>query len=552
MTLRWRKLMERIELDGKELAKKETSLQESISRQRASEAALEKLHQEEGQSNERLSEVQGELYSVGSEIARLEQTIEHARELQKRQKQEFEETETALKDLEKHMGLDKVQVEELTRGLAEVEPALLVAVDAENKAGKMMEKADGAVQVWQKQFEDHHLQSTQSNRVADRTRANIEVLDQGLLQASRRLKSLSEETASMDSSGLREDLEGLSAESVKLAAEEQEKQQELDEVRSGLAQAQSGLRSAEEKFRETQRELHTREGRLASLQALQEAAMEDQSGEDWLASQGLADAPRLAKLIQVEAGWETAVETVLNHWLQSVVTPAGESHGEALGSLENASLDLIEDQRGQAKAVKGTLAAVVDAPDAVIDSLSRVKISDSLEQAWSARDKLDAAESYITRSGEWIGRGWARVARGQPGQDSMLAREKTIARLDKEIARLVSEAKKLGAAGDQARGEIQQQEVRISEAQAKVNALHRKRSEVDGQLESRQSSITLMAGRQQNISGEITELRQQIKADESAVSLARGELEKMLGQMAGLKDEAGRPGCPTQPVDDGT
>ena len=60
---------------------------------------------------------------------------------------------------------------------------------------------------------------------------------------------------------------------------------------------------------------------------------------------------------------------------------------------------------------------------------------------------------------------------------------------------------------------------------------------MDGQLESRQSSITLMSGRQQNISGEKTELRQQIKADESAVSLARGELEKMLGQMARLKDE---------------
>jgi chromosome segregation protein len=537
MTLRWRKLMERIELDGQKLAKQETSLQESISRQRASEAALEKLHQEQGRSNEALSEVQGELYSVGSEIARLEQAIEHARELRKRQKQEFEETEAALEDLEKHLGLDKVQVEELTRGLAEVEPALLDAVDAENKVGKRMENADSAVQVWQKHFEAHHLQSTESNRAADRSRADIEVLDQGLLQAARRLESLSQETASMDASGLHEDLESLSAESVKLAAEEQKKQEELDELRSGLEQAQSDLRSSEEKFRETQRELHTREGRLASLRALQEAALEDQSGEAWLASQGLEDAPRLAKSIQVEAGWETAVETVLNHWLQSVVTPPGGNHAEALGSLDNASLDLIEDQRGQAKAVAGTLAAVVDAPDAVIESLNRVKISHSLEQAWSAKDSLDAVESYITRSGEWIGRGWARVARGQPGQDSMLAREKTISRLDKEIARLVSGTKKLGAASERARSEIQQQEIRISEAQGAVNALHRKRSEVDGQLESRQSSIALMAGRQQNISGEITELRQQIKADESAVSLARGKLEIMLEQMAGLKDE---------------
>ena len=537
MTLRWRKLMEKIEWDGQELAKKETSLQESMSRQRASEAALEKLHQEQRQSNEAFNEIQGKLYTVGGDIARLEQTIEHSRELQKRQKQESEETEAALRDLEQHRGLDKVQEEELTSGLAEVEPALLNAVKAENKVAKMMEKADGAVQVWQQHFEEHHQQSTQNNRVADRTGAEIEVLDQGLMHASRRLESLSEETASMDAAGLQEELEGLSAESVQLIGEEREKQGQLDELRSGLAQAQSSLRSSEEKYREMQRELHTREGRFASLQALQEAALEDQSGAAWLVSQGLADAPRLAASIQVEAGWETAVETVLNHWLQSVVTPPGESHGEALGSLENASLDLIEDQRGQAKAVEGTLAAVIDAPDAVIDSLNRVKIADSLEQAWSAKDSLDTTESYITRSGEWIGKGWARVARGQPGRDSMLAREKTISRLDQEIARLISRTKRLSAASEQGREENQQQEVRISEAQAEVNAVHRQRSEVDGQLESRQSSITLMAGRQQSISEEMTQLKQQIKADESAVSLARGELEKILRQMAVLKDE---------------
>lgn len=537
MTLRWRQLMARIERDGKELAKRETGLQQSISRHRASEAALEKLHQEQVQSNEALSEVQGELYSVGSDIARLEQSIEHARELHKRQQQECKETDASLKDLEKHMALDQVQLEELTRGLAEVEPALAVAVDTESKTEKMMQEADSAVQVWQKQFEEHHLQSTQSNRVTDRTRAGIEVLDQRLTQASRRLASLSEETASIDASGLREDLQDLAAESVQLAAQEQEKQQELDELRSGLAPAQSGLRSAEEELREMQRELHTREGRLASLQALQEAALEDPSGAAWLAAQGLASAPRLAQAIRVEAGWEAAVETVLSHWLQSVVTPPGENHGENLGSLENASLALIEDQRGRTKAVKGTLAEVVEAPDAVIDLLNRIKISDSLEQAWSARDKLDAADSCITRSGEWIGRGWARVARGQSGPDSMLAREQAISRLDQDITRLLAGTKKRGAVGDQARDEIQQREVRISAAQEQVNALHRKRSEVDGQLESRQSSITLMDGRQQNISGEVTELRKQIKADEAAVRLARGELEKMIKQMAGLKDE---------------
>ena len=57
---------------------------------------------------------------MGGEIARLEQAIQHARELKARQKEEFAETTAALHDLEKHMMLDRVQVEDLTRRVVTV------------------------------------------------------------------------------------------------------------------------------------------------------------------------------------------------------------------------------------------------------------------------------------------------------------------------------------------------------------------------------------------------------------------------------------------------
>jgi chromosome segregation protein len=120
MTLRWKTLMDTAEAGQRDLAQRETALQESIAGQRAAEAALEELHVEQGRAGEAFNGVQGELYQVGSEIARLEQSIQHARELQERQKTEFRETEEALQDLEKHMVLDRAQVEDLTLALAEV------------------------------------------------------------------------------------------------------------------------------------------------------------------------------------------------------------------------------------------------------------------------------------------------------------------------------------------------------------------------------------------------------------------------------------------------
>jgi chromosome segregation protein len=537
MTLRWRSLMVDARTGHETLAQSETRLQESIARQRACEAALEKLHVDQGQAGEAFNEVQGDLYAVGSEIARLEQAIQHARELQERQKTEFSETETALQDLEKHMMLDKAQVEDLTAALAEVEPSLARARVQEDKSVEALNTADAAVAEWQKAFEQHHLVSTECNREADQARAEIEVLDQRLLQASRRIEALEREAESINTTGLHGDIERLDVESRKLADQEAESQANLDTLRSGLDATRKEQSAAEERMKALQRELHTREGRLESLQALQQAALEDQAGERWLREQKLLEAPRLAQVIEVDTGWEEAVEMALGRWLQSVVLGQVTDITRALDALEQASLDFIESGPGSVKPRKGSLAAHVKAPDVVIEWLNVIGTAESLEQAWAARSGMSGADSVITASGEWVGKNWLRVARGQADHDSMLAREKMIARLLKDIDKLSAEAENLAAEVVSTRARAAEDEGRIQALQADYNAVHRKRNEVDGQLQSRQSSIRLMTGRQDAVSEESAQLREQILADEKTVSGARGRLEKLVSRMADMKEE---------------
>jgi len=540
VALRWRKLMAEAEEGQQKLAQRETRLQESIARQRAAEATLEKLHEEQGQASDAFNEVQGELYAVGSEIARLEQTIQHARALQERQRAEFQETETALQDLEKHMVLDRAQVEDLTHSLAEVEPSLQEARAGEEAAASEMTAADQAVAEWQKAFEQHHQQSTESNRETDRASAEIEVLDQRLMQASRRVEALEREGATLDLGTLRKDIKTLAAESKRLADRESQGQSALDAVREELAATQTSLRDAEERYRQVQHQLHTREGRLESLRAMQRAALEDEGVASWLSDQGLASAPRLARVLQVEEGWEPAVEAVLGHWLQSVVI--GQDGGEpaALARLESAALALVEDRTGSVKARKGSLAARVRAPDAVMPWLNAVSTADSLEQAWASRAQLGENESLITQAGEWIGPGWVRVSRSQSEQDNMLAREKAIGRLESEVAELTGEAGALAGAIERGREQSGALDKRVQEQQSDLNALHRKRNEIDGQLESRQSSLRLLEERQAAMTAEAGELRQQARDDQAAVKKARGRLETLVGRMAGLKDERDR------------
>jgi chromosome segregation protein len=536
-TLRWKSLMQDAEQGQQVLAKHETALQESIARQRAAEAALEKLHESQVEAGEAYNEVQGELYAVGSEIARLEQTIAHARELHERRQTEYQETETALRDLEKHMVLDRAQVEDLTSALAEVEPRLKTARLEEDRAVEALTAADAAVSDWQKSFEQHHQVSTERNREADKARAGIEVLDQRLLQASRRIEALDREAGTIDTAALEEELEKLKAQSASFGAEEKDQQGKLNALRKEFSETRNELKQSEEQFRAVQRDLHTREGRLESLKAMQQAALEDESAETWLKEQGLDSAPRLAKIVSVEEGWEAAVEVVLGHWLQSVVVESGGDHARALRKLEQASLDLVENRSGSVNPAKGSLAEKVKAPDAVIAWLNPVQTADSLDSAWSNQGKLGQGDSMVTAAGEWIGNGWIRVARGAAGQDSMLEREKMIARLEKDVKKLSAQASALAAQVEQYGNAASSLETDIQEKQTSVNALHRRKNEVDGQLESRRSSMGMLSERHKNVTEEAAQLRQQAARDEKEVKTARGALESLVGAMAGLKSD---------------
>ncbi|MDZ4730745.1 MAG: chromosome segregation protein SMC [Xanthomonadales bacterium] len=540
LTLRWRDLKAAAENGLQGLAKLETSLQQSVAAQRAAEAVLEEIHQQQTLSNEQFSEIQGELYTVGGEIARLEQAIRHARELHARQKSEFEETSSALNDIEKHIGLDRAQVEDLTRSLAEAEPALKQAQGVEEAANETLQTVETEVQAWQESFEQHHQKSADAQRQADLQRAQISSLEQRMLQNVRRMETLQQETVGADTADMLQAVESLDREAKQLAEQDSQQQAALDAIRRELSHRQSALREAEKAAQQQQRDLHTGEGKLESLLSLQAAALAAGDNQDWLAAHGLNKAPRLAKLIKVKHGWEAATEVVLGHWLQSVVADEDDDRVRALAQLDDSVIDLVDGACGKVAAKPGSLAAQVSGPDVVVRWLNQVRCANSLEQAWNDRAQLQEGESFLTQTGEWLGQGWIRVAHGKPGEEGMLAREKAIANLRQELDELGPQVAAAQQQMETEREALSQLEQKIRDDQVEANNLHRRRNEIEGQAQSRRANIQLLDKRQLTIATENTELRQQFEQDEAAVKEARGAVEQSVEVMNTLQQQRQR------------
>src|SRR5690606_37215805 len=100
-------------------------------------------------------------------------------------------------------------------------------------------------------------------------------------------------------------------------------------------------------------------GRLSSLEALQHAALgqEKNAALDWLKAQGLDGQARLGEALQVEPGWETAVETVLGSLLEAVSVDAPADFLDALAGLAQGRVALVGGADSGFAAPAGSLAA---------------------------------------------------------------------------------------------------------------------------------------------------------------------------------------------------
>jgi len=544
LALQWSVFQQNAEIGLSGLSVQDIAMQEQLAEQRAAEARMEEIHQQQVSAGEAFNTVQGEVYAIASDIARLEQTIKYSRELQQRQQKEYEETSTSLQDMEKHMVLDRAQVEDLTTRLAEVEPALQEARKAELAADAEMQAAEADVQAWQESLEKHHVKNNELNRKADSLHATIEMLDQRMQDAAGRLQNLAGETEGTDTGALSRQLVDLEQQGKAVAKQLAAQQKLLEANRGKLDQQRQALQEATARQHELQGEINRREGRLESLRALQQAALEGGGGLAWLESSGLASAPRLAEQLEVQKGWEAAVETVLGFWLDAVLVDDPAALSDGLGRLAgeqgaDVELTLLAGGHGVTKATAGSLAEKVTAPDAIIQQLNQVQIADSLEAALRAvTGRPDKGQvSVITREGHWLGSGWIRVAGSQSGQSGMLAREQEIKALQAEIEKLQQQWSALRDSNQREREALPDMEQSNRELQQQVNELHRQHSDINSRLNTGRARVEDLSGRQRRIADESAALQKQNSDDQAQIKSARAELATVLEAMAATEKE---------------
>ena len=533
LALRLAAMQADVEQRDRQIAEQENALQAALAAQRDIEARIEEQRAGHMEANEHFNTLQGRFYEIGSEIARLEEAIQYAREARRQQEVDLQQAEKALAEAMELSQQDQSRLQQLGEELEQDRPRLEEARSAEEAARAQLERAERAMSDWQVEWDRFNQRVNEPAQQAQVERTRINHLEQQEQQLRRRIERNQEEQQRLSDIELEAEIRALVRREEESRAALEAMREQSGQLREQIEAAREGLHRRQETLNEARSEAQTLKGRLASLQALQQAARgdDDQALNDWLERHGLQSARRLLEAVEVDSHWQHAVEVALGHHLQAVLVSDLAAPLQDSADLLAAGARLFEEGGADQATRPGSLAQKVRGPAALTGLLNPIRLAPDLQQALAQREQLAAGESLITPEGILLGRGWLVAPRSDETGSGVLAREQELRELSAREQELSSRIEELEAALAQGRERLREAEQQRDQAQSRQEAAARALSDIRALLSGKQARAEQIRQRLSSLQDEGRELQEQLQSGAGEMEQARERLHAALAQV---------------------
>lgn len=535
--LKWRELDSDLAGTRAKISELEIQIEAIIAQQREIDATVERQLLDNTELNDALGEVQAKYYSLGNDIARIEQSIEHQVERADQLRIDLSETEETWQQTREEMNADLQRVTTLSAELEELEPVLAMSAATEAESAEILLEAEEAMGQWQQQWDEFVQRSEEPRQVAEVEQSRIQQLELIIERGLARKSSLEAERTQLLQSGSDEQLSQLSTELSAMETELALNNAKNQEFTGLLNEDRTALQLCQQELSQVRSSLQSAAGTQASLEALQEAAIgrDDRALSEWVSQRGLTTNSRLGESLEVEAGWEYAVETVLGDQLQGLCV-SEEELVSTLADLPQLSLSLVSassetSASGQSNGAGVLLRDKLSSPHGLGDLLDGIYVAEDLPQALATRDSLAAGESIVTPEGVWLASGWLRINHRDAAETGLLERKGLIEENINKINTLEGESNRLSEKESALKARLENHENERVGLQQQIANLNQRYSDTKSKVSADLAKIEQSNQRKQRIAHELEELVKQMSVEQENTAQSRARLQTALDSM---------------------
>ena len=538
--LRWQNLDQKAGVQQQQIDQFEIELQARISDQRRVEAEIVALRDQLIGSNDSLAAVQQRFYDEGTEIARIEESIQYQSERARTLADSLRQTDQERTETAASLGSDEALIRDLAEQLERLAPEQAALSDSEIASKDQLEMAEHHVAELQQRWDQFTSEAAKVAQAGEIEQSKIALLEASLQRLNQRLKAVGDDKTRLSEQAVAEEIGPLEA-----MIETQEEQvgriqSEFDGLASQLQSQRVQNEQLSRTLNEQRSEMQHLAGRRASLDALQQAAL-GQAGDDtaWVSEQGLESALRVGESLEVESGWEEAVEAVLGDALQGILVSNLRELSPAVARLTQGSITLLGMSDTHAPVVQGearvSLAAKIQSSAELSAWLSHVFVAEDLEDALSLAENLAPDESVVTRDGLWMGASWIRVSADKDVTAGVLQRQK-------ELTSLIAQIEALETLIDTTDEELAAGAINLTVLEQDRDALQsrlaeqqRAYGETRARLTAKRIQAEQIASELERADREITHSQAQLETDSVQLQAARSRLGGAMDEMEGVE-----------------
>jgi chromosome segregation protein len=513
---------------------------------RAVETKLEALRAEHYAAGDALHERQGEFYAANAEVTRLEQQLAYARDSQTRITEQVAQ-------LTEQIGARGAQEAALAADRTHAESALEQALTARTRTGgeetaaaaavPSLEQAVAEAAAASAALQQRIAQAEQAIRVIETRREHVNATLALLAQRQARLEV---EHASL-AAPMTAQINDVEDQHRQETAELESKRAGLDALRESVQALQERQRLAAEAAREAGRLLADLEAREQALSALQVKIGQGPDSAQWLDGHGLAHARRLWQGLDVEPGWEDALEAVLRERLNAVELPSLEAavawgdDGARKAPRIAVFAPTVATEPGRdvnADLLLGKIASVrPEIARLMADWLRGVRCQATLADAIRLRGELAVGEAFVTPQGHVVSAQAISFFAPESELHGVLARQRELA----ELGRAIGDAR---AADTTARATQASVTAELDRAQADYHAeglafssQQRRCHDLELELVQLRQAAEAAERRRAQIADEVADVGRQRAAEEEQV---RALVRELADAQSLLHDELGQ------------
>ena len=514
----------------------ELNVEAAVTQQVHHDSSIEIKRTNHTELGDKFNEVQGRFYAVGADIARIEQTIQHIQERERQLKTDLEQTSRDCAEAEEHLAADLHKAEGWQAELLEIEPELELLNEAESTSSETLLTAEEAMQNWQQEWDQFNLRAAQPRQQAEVQQSRIQYLEQVQQRLLERSRKLEDERKQLVVGDVEEQIELLQEQLSEFELQLEEAQQRTDESAEQVLTLREQEREYVTQLDQLKSDNQRARGRFASLEALQQAAL-GQTGKElgqWLETAGLSNASRLAELLNVEAGWEKAVETALGPCLQAVcVNSELQKFSESIGVFEKGEVILVSQENNTATSdlSQPWLANKVTSNLDVHNFLHGIFAVATLNEALAMQSQLTAGQSVVTRDGIWVGANWLRVSKGKDASAGVIERKQQLEQLGIEIADQQRQIDERNQQLTYCKEQLIIAEQSRDGTRKQMEVLVRQQSDVRSELSALTAKVEQVLEGRRRATAEIEDAHEQMRVEGENLAEARAQLEDAIEAM---------------------